>query len=98
MTQTLDESKLTSEQKQIDSISKSFRRHWIEQELKALEIAEVKDRRVIRSTVNGVVVYIEERPNHWIERPNMTWGEVVLAKHPQWTWEDMEDMIQAFGF
>ena len=98
MTQKLDESKLTPEQKQINSISKSFRRHWIEQELKALEMAEVNGKRVIRSTVNGVVAFIEESPNHWIERPNMTWTESVLAEHPSWTEDDLEDMIQAFGF
>ena len=58
MTQKSDESKLTPEQKQINSISKSFQRHWIEQELKALEIAEVNGKRVIRSSVSGVVVYV----------------------------------------
>ncbi len=98
MTQKLDESKLTPEQKQINSISKSFRWHWIEQELKALEMAEVNGKRVIRSSVNGVVVYIEERPDHWIIRPNMTWGETMLARHPQWTEDDKEEQIQAFGF
>ena len=98
MTQKSDESKLTPEQKQINSISKSFQRHWIEQELKALEIAEVNGKRVIRSSVNGVVVYIEDSHNHWIARPNMTWEEAVLAKHPQWTEDDLEEQIQAFGF
>ena len=98
MTQILDESKLTPEQRQINSISNSLKMSWTMQELKSLEIAEVNGKRVIRSSVSGVIVYIEESPNHWIIRPNMTWTEVVLAKHPSWTEDDLEDMIQAFGF
>ncbi len=98
MTQKLDESQLTPEQRQIYSISKSLKVSWTMQGLKALEMAEVNGKRVIRSTVNGVVACIEENPNHWIIRPNMTWNEVVLAKHPSWTEDDLEDMIQAFGF
>ncbi len=98
MTQKLDESKLTPELRQINSISKNFHMQLIEQELKALEIAEVNGKRVIRSSVNGVVVYIEDSHNHWIARPNMTWEEAVLAKHPQWTEDDLEEQIQAFGF
>ena len=98
MTQKLDESKLTPEQKQINSISKSLKKHWTLGELKALELSEVNGKRVIRSSVSGVVACIEESPNHWIIRPNMTWTEVVLAKHPSWTEDDLEDMIQAFGF
>ena len=98
MTQKLDESKLTPEQRQINSISASLKMSWTMQGLKALEMAEVNGKRVIRSTVNGVVAFIEESPNHWIERPNMTWTEAVLAEHPSWTRDDLEDMIQAFGF
>ena len=98
MTQKLDESKLTPEQKQINSISASLKKRWTHGELEALELSEVNGKRVIRSTVSGVVAYIEESPNHWIQRPNMTWTEVVLAKHPSWTRDDLEDMIQAFGF
>ena len=98
MTQKLDESKLTPEQRQINSIANSLKMSWTTQGLKALEMAEVNGKRVIRSTVNGVVAFIEESPNHWIERPNMTWTESVLAEHPSWTEDDLEDMIQAFGF
>ncbi|MDY3114520.1 MAG: hypothetical protein SOR95_00835 [Sutterella sp.] len=98
MTQKLDESQLTPEQRQIYSISKSLKVSWTMQGLKALEMGEVNGKRVIRSTVSGVVACIEESPNHWIIRPNMTWTEVVLAKHPSWTEDDLEDMIQAFGF
>ncbi|MDY3114519.1 MAG: hypothetical protein SOR95_00830 [Sutterella sp.] len=61
-------------------------------------MAEVNGKRVIRSSVSGVIVYIEESPNHWIDRPNMTWAEVALAQHPMWTKDDLEDQIQAFGF
>ena len=98
MTQTLDESKLTPEQRQINSISKNFHMQLIEQELKALEIAEVNGKRVIRSTVSGVVVFIEESKGNWIFRPNKTWNQAALAKHPQWTEDDLEEQIQAFGF
>ena len=98
MTQKFDESQLTPEQKQINSIANSLKMSWTMQELKALEMAEVNGKRVIRSTVSGVVACIEESPNHWIIRPNMTWTEVVLAKHPSWTLEDLEEQIQAFGF
>ena len=98
MTQKFDESQLTPEQKQINSIANSLKMSWTTQGLKALEISEVNGKQVIRSTVNGVVAFIEESPNHWIERPNMTWTEALLAQHPSWTREDLEDQIQAFGF
>ena len=98
MTQKLEESKLTPEQKQINSISKSLKKLWTLGELKALELSEVNGKRVIRSTVSGVVAFIEESPNHWIDRPNKTWNEEELAHHPTWTEDDKEEQIQAFGF
>ena len=98
MTQTLDESKLTPEQKQINSISKGLKKQWTLGELKALEISKVNGKRVIRSSVSGVVVFIEESKGNWIFRPNKTWNQAALAKHPTWTEYDLEDQIQAFGF
>ena len=98
MTQTLDESKLTPEQRQINSISNSLKKRWTHGELEALEISEVNGKRVIRSTVSGVVVFIEESKGNWIFRPNKTWNQAALAKHPQWTEDDLEEQIQAFGF
>ena len=89
---------LTPDQKEIETILSTKKTSLKSSDLAYLEISERNGKRVIRSKVSKVLLYIEVKPGQW-EYP-MYWDpdESILARNPRMSRESLEEVWDALGW